>query len=104
MAANRLRVRVRATPRAGRDSVGGRAPSPNDEPILRVAVVAAPDDGAANAAISALLAKAFDVKARAVTLLSGAAQRAKVFEIEGEASRLAARLDELLAAEGVKKR
>jgi uncharacterized protein YggU (UPF0235/DUF167 family) len=73
----RLLVSVRVTPRAGRDALaleGG---------VLRIRLAAAPVDGAANAALLALLATRLRVPTRAVTLLRGATSREKLVAIAG---------------------
>jgi uncharacterized protein len=49
--------------------------------MLRVRVTAPPADGAANAAVARLLARALSLPARDVLLVSGAANRNKVFDL-----------------------
>jgi hypothetical protein len=71
------RLQVRVTPRASRDGVDGFDP----DGTLRVRVTAAPADGAANAAVVKLLARALGLAARDVVLVSGATARQKVFEV-----------------------
>lgn len=68
---------VRVTPRAARDGIDGFDP----DGVLRVRVTAAPADGAANAAVAKLLAKALDIPSRDVVLVSGATARQKLFEL-----------------------
>lgn len=69
---------VAAQPGARRDGVlGVRAGA------LRVAVIAPPDRGKANAAIRAVLAESLGCKAAAVWLVSGASTRQKRFFIVG---------------------
>jgi hypothetical protein len=70
-------VTVRVTPRASRDEIG-----PEEEGVLHVRVTAAPADGAANAAVTRLLARHFGVPSRDVVLVSGATSRLKVFDIQ----------------------
>ena len=48
---------------------------------VRVRVTAAPAEGAANAAVAKLLAKALDLPSRDVVLVSGATARRKVFDV-----------------------
>lgn len=50
---------------------------------LKVRVTAAPVDGAANASLIRLLADAVGVPRRSVRLVTGAANRRKLIEIEG---------------------
>lgn len=71
------------TPRGGRDGVDGWAQDADGRPLLKVRVAAAPTDGAANAAVIALVAKALGVPRSAVTLAAGAGARIKRLKIEG---------------------
>ena len=82
------RLQVRVTPRASRDAVEGLDP----DGVLKVRVTAPPADGAANAAVSKLLARALDVPQRDVVLLSGTSGRLKLFDVPLEASELHRRL------------
>ena len=77
------RLHVRVTPRASREAIDGF----DAEGALRVRVSAPPADGAANAAVARLLAKALGVPGRDVVLVAGATARQKTFEValtEGE--------------------
>ncbi|MEO0822300.1 MAG: DUF167 family protein [Pseudomonadota bacterium] len=86
-----LRLRVRVTPRGGRDSVDGPGVDADGRAHLRVRVAAPPAEGAANTAVCACLAKAFGVPRRAVALVAGAASRVKTVEIAGPGAELALR-------------
>lgn len=68
---------MRVTPRASVDRIDGFDPAGR----LRVRVTAPPADGAANAAVAKLLAKALGLPGRDVMLVSGATSREKVFEV-----------------------
>lgn len=57
---------------------------------LEVTVAAPPEDGKANKAIAATIAKALGVKAAAVLLHSGATGKIKTFDVLGEPDALAA--------------
>lgn len=73
----RLIVPVRVTPRARRNALsleGG---------VLRAWLTAPPVEGAANAALLALLAERLGLPKRAVTLVRGETSREKVVAIEG---------------------
>ena len=72
-----MRLHVRVTPRAAQDRIDGF----DATGVLRVRVTAPPADGAANEAITRLLAKALGLPPRDVTLVSGATARAKTFEV-----------------------
>ncbi len=65
---------VRATPAAKRNAITGI-----HDGMLKVSVTAPPDDGRANAAIVALLAKSLKISKSRVQLVSGATQRQKKF-------------------------
>jgi len=71
------RLMVRVTPRAARDGIDGF----DADGVLRVRVTAAPADGAANAAVAKLLAKALDIPSRDIVLVSGATARQKIFDL-----------------------
>lgn len=71
-------LRVKAVPGAKRPGIGA--------PIgdrLKVKVSAPPEDGKANAAICALVAKALGLKPSQVTLISGPTDPSKVLLVEG---------------------
>jgi uncharacterized protein YggU (UPF0235/DUF167 family) len=87
-----LELRVRLTPRGGRDAIDGVEALSDGRRVLKVRVRAAPEDGAANEAVRRLLAKAMGLPASAVNLETGATARLKTFLIAGEAEPLAARL------------
>ncbi len=72
-------IRVRAN--ASNNRVGGTAGEP---PRLIVAVQAPAVDGKANASIAKVLAEAFDVRPRDVTIVSGELSRDKRIEIIGD--------------------
>ncbi len=69
---------VRAQPKASRDAVVGAHGD-----ALKVAVTAAPTGGKANKAVEKLLARAFGVRASAVTIVAGRTSRDKVVRIDG---------------------
>jgi uncharacterized protein (TIGR00251 family) len=87
-----IRLTLRVQPRAGRDRVVGLHGQ-----ALKLQVAAAPVDGAANAAVVALVAEWLGVPRRAVSIVKGEAARDKVVEVAGDdpealAARVAARL------------
>ncbi|HEY0326863.1 MAG TPA: DUF167 domain-containing protein [Allosphingosinicella sp.] len=71
------RLAVRASPNAATDAIF----LPEEGGALRVRVTAPPEDGRANAAILALLAKALGQPPSSLTLLRGASARDKLIEI-----------------------
>lgn len=78
-----LRLTVRVTPRGGRDAVEGWGADADGRPVLKIRVAAAPADGAANAAVTALVAKALGLPRSAVRVAGGATARVKRLEIDG---------------------
>lgn len=87
-----IEVRVRATPKGGRDAIDGTALLSDGREVLKVRVRVAPEEGAANAAIGKLLAKAAGIAPSQVVLASGATSRVKTFRITGDAERFVAAL------------
>jgi uncharacterized protein len=71
-------IRVRLTPRGGRDAISGV-----HDGVLAVRVRAAPVDGKANAALCRLLAKAVGVPPSRVRIVRGHAAREKLVRIDG---------------------
>jgi hypothetical protein len=90
--ADGLVLAVRLTPKGGRDTIDGIERLADGRAVVKARVRAAPSEGAANAALVNLIADAFDVPPRAVTLIAGASARLKRVKIAGDAARLAARL------------
>ena len=81
---------VNGTHGGASDSKGGRA--------LAVRLAAPPVDGAANAALVALLAKALAVRRSDVTVIAGEASRLKRIRIDGDGPRIAERLRAMIGA------
>ena len=87
-------LRVRVSPRASRDALAGER-----QGALVVRVTAAPVDGAANAALTRVLARILQVPASAVEVRHGAAGREKLLHVRGlDAKALLARLDSAAGA------
>lgn len=74
---------MRLTPSGGADRIDGRALDANAKVYLKARVRAAPEDGKANAALEALLAKALGVAKGKVSVTRGTTARMKTVEIEG---------------------
>jgi len=100
--ASGLELRVRVTPRGGRDAIDGLDELSDGRKVLKVRVRVAPEDGAANEAVRKLLAKALRCPASKVVLKSGATARLKIFHIEGETLVLAETLAGLTGRTGEK--
>ncbi len=79
-----LAIAIRVTPRAGRDALSAGT---DDHLVARLA--AAPVDGQANAALIALVAKAFGLPRRAVNLVAGDTARVKRLHLAGDGAALA---------------
>jgi uncharacterized protein YggU (UPF0235/DUF167 family) len=92
-AAGGLAVDVRLTPKGGRDALDGIAALADGRAVLKARVRAAPHEGAANAALLRLIAKAAGVPASRVAIVAGATARVKRVQIAGDARALAAALE-----------
>jgi uncharacterized protein (TIGR00251 family) len=77
-------VNVKVTPRARQD----RIEPPGPDQALRVRVTAPADDGKANAAVIALLAKSWDLPRSALSIATGATSRRKRIHVQGEPAAL----------------
>jgi uncharacterized protein YggU (UPF0235/DUF167 family) len=78
-----VQVHVRLTPKAAADRIDGWTLGPDGRPVLAVRVRAQPVEGAANAALETLLAKALGVRRSAVSVARGGQSRLKAVEVEG---------------------
>ncbi len=96
--ADGLRLRVRLTPKASRDAVGRLERLADGAEVLIVHVRAAPTEGAANTALTRLLADVLDVAKSKVELVSGHTARIKTLKITGDGSALATHVATLAAA------
>jgi len=88
-----LKLRVRLTPGANADRIDGGG-SDEKGAYLKARVRAAPEQGKANAALQALLAKALGVSKSRVELVQGTTSRMKVVYVEGVTTADIARLFE----------
>jgi uncharacterized protein (TIGR00251 family) len=89
-----LVVDVRLTPKGGRDAFDGIAVLADRRSVLKARVRAAPHEGAANAALTRLVAAAAGVAASHVTIVAGATSRLKRVRIAGEPRVIAAALEQ----------
>ncbi len=96
--ADGVRLAVRLTPKAGRARIDGLRATPDGQ-VLAVAVTAPPEDGKANAALEALLAKALRLAKSAVRVTQGGKSRNKSVTIDGDPADLTRRLTALLKDE-----
>lgn len=87
---------VRAQPGAKAPGFDGAVEGPNGRRFLKIKLRAKAEDGAANAELLALLAKALGRPKTAMRLESGASARFKSVRIAGDGAAVAARLKELI--------
>lgn len=85
-----VRLRVRLTPRSGRDRIGAFERLADGNEVLVVHVRALPAEGAANAALVALLAAEVGVPKSKLAVVAGHASRVKTVAIPGAAGEIAA--------------
>ena len=78
-----MRLAVRVTPKGGRDGVDGWVLDPAGRPVLKLRVSVPPADGAANAAVIVLVAKALKIPKSAVRIASGDTARVKILDLDG---------------------
>jgi uncharacterized protein (TIGR00251 family) len=87
-----VRLRLKVAPKAKRNGIGAWLDELDGGKALKVAVTAAPEDGKANAAVVALLAKEWGVAKSAISVVAGATDRRKIVEIRGQSAELMQRL------------
>ena len=87
-----IRVRVRASPRAGAARVAGIAAEADGGAALKVAVTAAPEGGKANAALLRVLAKEWGLPKSTMSITGGTASRRKTLFVSGDSRELMTRL------------
>ena len=88
-----VRLAVRVHPGAGGAGLTGRLV----DGTLKLAVTAAPEAGAANRAVTDLLAELLGVRRSQVTVVRGPGSRAKVIEVDGlDEAEMNRRIDEAL--------
>ena len=98
--ADGLRVRVRVTPKARTARIEGFSCDVHGRVQLELAVTAPPDDGKANAAVLALLAREWRLPKSTLAVAAGAGHRNKVISIDGDGRALMAGLLEWSAQRG----
>lgn len=90
-------LRVRLTPRGGRDAVEGIAALSDGSTVLAARVRAVPEKGAANAALEALLAKTLALPRSTVAVTAGGTARLKTVTLSGDPAALSAALERAFA-------
>ena len=94
-----LRIAVRLQPKAGRNEIVGIAEGAGQASHLKVRVTAAPESGKANAALEAVLAKAWRVAPSMVKVVGGAKSRQKSVLVSGDGAALRRKVLEWQAAQ-----
>jgi uncharacterized protein (TIGR00251 family) len=92
-----VRLRLKVRPQARRAAIDGVV-ADRDGEALAVSVTAAPENGKANDAVIALLARALDVAKSTIEVSQGAVSRRKTIRIAGDGAALAASLEALREA------
>jgi hypothetical protein len=91
-----VRLRVRLTPKARREGIDGLVQDAAGAWHLKASVTAPPEEGKANRALIALLARALKLPPSSIELLSGACSRTKVFSLAGDPEGLVRRLNQCI--------
>ncbi|WJR69255.1 DUF167 domain-containing protein [Neorhizobium sp. CSC1952] len=90
-----VRLAVRLTPNAGRNSVDGMETAADGETFLKARVTAVPEDGKANKALILLLAGTLRLPKSSISIVSGETARKKILRIDGDPEDLEAKLTAL---------
>jgi uncharacterized protein YggU (UPF0235/DUF167 family) len=77
-------LRVRLTPRGGRDALEGVETLADGEAVLKARVRAAPEKGLANAALERLIAETLGVPKSVVSIVAGGTSRTKTVRIAAQ--------------------
>ena len=97
-----MRVYLRATPGSARDAMTGLQPDADGKIRLKINVTTVAEDGKANKAVLALLAKTWRVPKSSLTLIAGETNRLKTVLIAGDGAVLLQQLTDWLSATGFK--
>ena len=89
-----IRLSVKVTPKASADRIQGWAADEDGARVLKISVTAVPEDGKANKAVIALLAKRLKLPKSAISIASGETSRRKTLLIDGDEGLLAQLLTE----------
>ena len=98
-----ISIALRVTPRGGRDDIDGIETLADGRSVVKVRVRAIADGGAANKAVTELLAKALRVPKASVKILSGATSRLKQVAVDGDPKSLGEALRVLTARSSERK-
>lgn len=92
-----IAIALRVTPRGGSDAIDGIETLSDGRSVVKVRVRAIADGGAANRAVTELLARALHVPKSHVRVLSGATSRLKQVAVDGDPKQLGEVLSALTA-------
>lgn len=90
-----LRLSVRLTPNGGRDALEKIEASSEGDMVLKARVSAVPENGKANKALIALLAKSLRIPKTSISLISGDTARKKILRIDADPEDLILKLEKL---------
>ena len=79
------KINIKLTPKASSDRIGDIRPGTDGAAVLTVYVTAVPENGKANAAMIALLAKSWRLPKSAFAIVTGETSRLKRVRIAGNA-------------------
>jgi uncharacterized protein len=92
-----VRVAIRLSPRARSDRLLGIGAAAQGGRAVKASVSAPAQDGRANEALLRLLARAWDLPRRDLSIVAGAASRNKTLHVAGDPHRLIAKLTGAIA-------
>lgn len=87
---------MRVSPNASRAAIDGVATDADGAQFLKIAVTVPPENGKANEAVIALLAKTFRLAKSSMRITGGASARRKTLLIAGDARELETKLAECI--------
>ena len=93
-----VRVVIRLSPRAKSDRLRGIAATAEGGRAIKVSVAAPARDGQANEALLRLLARAWRLQRRDLSIVVGAASRNKIVRVAGDSHQLIAKLSSEIAS------
>lgn len=100
--ADGITVAIRLTPRAKRVALSPDITDGPAGPALRAGVSAPPSEGAANAALIALLAKSWRLPKSTIAIVGGAKDRNKTVHLRGDPATLRATVEDWMAEHGTR--
>lgn len=89
-------VAIRVTPKAGRQRVEGMVADASGQLAIKITVTAAPENGKANKAVIAFLARTWKIPKSHISLQAGLTSRNKILKITGDTAALKGKIEETL--------